>query len=129
MYRQFIESDCLNTFYLKQYIVSRSCESNSSLFLLLFLSVHFELLVGHHWWKLNLLWWYRASIADLLELLSSELVINFLNECNLEAEIAVGFVRCTIARMKAISLFTLLLGWASLVVLVELAHGASSDLC
>jgi len=119
----------LNTFYLKQYIVSRSSESNSSLFLLLGLKVRFKLLVGLHWRKLNLLCWYRASTADLLELLRSELSFNIGNKCILEAEIAIRFVSCTIAGMKAISLLTLLPGWASVEVLVELAHGGTSDLC
>ena len=85
--------------------------------------------VIHHWRKLNLLWWYRASTADLLELLRSELSFNIGNKCILEAEIAIRFVSCTIARMKAISLLTLLSVWASVEVLVELAHGGTSDLC
>ena len=79
------------------------------------LSVFFEFLVGHHHWRdLNFFWGHRARTADLLELLRLEISIYFWDKCNLEAEVAVLFVGCSVAWMKAVSLLALLLGWAAL---------------
>jgi len=66
--------------------------------------------------------WNRACTADSRGLLFCEAFIYFFDECILEADVAVYFVGCTVAWIKAVSLFTLFLSWATLIVLIELAH-------
>ena len=90
--------------------------------LLLRLTLGFEFFVAHHRGNLSLLWWHRASHADVMELLVSERSSEFIDNCNLEAEIAVWFVGRSVAFVEAIGFLALLLGCACKGVLVKLVH-------
>ena len=89
---------------------------------LVLLDLFLELLVSQHFRELDFHGWNRACTADSHGLLFCETFIYFFDECILEADVAVCLVGCTVAWIKAVSLFTLFLGWASLIVLIELAH-------